>query len=135
MQTMKEHAYFVYILSNKRRRLYVGVTNSLIVRVQQHKSGKDPHSFSARYRIHSLVYFECFQYIDDAIRREKELKGWPRERKIALIVLRNPTCTISAKTSASRSSPSLKTSCALPPPSKPRQLQRFFATPFPNLSF
>jgi putative endonuclease len=88
---MKDHTYYVYILSNKRRRLYVGVTNNLMIRVKQHKNAEDPDSFTARYRIDQLVHFECFPYVNDAIRREKELKGWLRERKLALIVLNNPT--------------------------------------------
>jgi putative endonuclease len=59
--------------------------------VKQHKAVKDPNSFTARYGIDRLVYFERFQYIQDAIRREKEIKGWLRVRKLALIVQHNPT--------------------------------------------
>jgi len=88
---MREHEYYVYILANTFHRLYTGVTNSLMVRVKQHKEAKDPRSFTARYRIHRLVYFQRFQYIQDAIRRETELKGWLRIRKLALIVKHNPT--------------------------------------------
>ena len=87
----KEHCYFVYILSNKRRRLYIGVTNSLVRRVGEHKCKADPDSFTARYGIDRLVYFQRFQYIQDAIRRETEIKGWLRTKKIALIVETNPT--------------------------------------------
>jgi putative endonuclease len=61
------------------------------VRVNQHKAAKDPSSFTARYGINRLVYFERFQYIQDAIRRETEIKGWLRIKKIALIVQQNPT--------------------------------------------
>jgi putative endonuclease len=88
---MREHCYSVYILANSFHRLYTGVTNDLMVRVGQHKSGDDPKSFTARYGINRLVYFERFQYIDNAIAREKEIKGWLRVKKIALIVKHNPT--------------------------------------------
>ena len=88
---MQEHEYYVYIISSKSRRLYVGVTNRLMVRVKQHKAEKDPNSFTARYGINRLVYFERFQYVEDAIRRETQIKGWLRIRKIALIVKHNPT--------------------------------------------
>jgi len=88
---MREHCYYVYILASTFQRLYTGVTNGLMSRISQHKTGKNSGSFTAKYRIHKLVYFERFQYINDAIRREKEIKGWIRERKIALIVKQNPT--------------------------------------------
>jgi len=88
---MREHEYYVYILANTFHHLYTGVTNSLVVRVKQHKEGKDPNSFTARYGMNRLVYFERFQYIHDAIRRETEIKGWLRVRKLTLIVQHNPT--------------------------------------------
>jgi putative endonuclease len=88
---MCDHEYYVYILANTFHRLYIGVTNSLMVRVEQHKAAKNSGSFTARYGIDRLVYFERFQYIQDAIRRETEIKGWLRVRKIALIVEHNPT--------------------------------------------
>jgi len=88
---MRDHEYYVYILANTFHRLYTGVTNSLMVRVKQHKGAKNPSSFTARYGIDRLVYFERFQYIQDAIRRETEIKGWLRVKKIALIVEHNPT--------------------------------------------
>ncbi len=88
---MREHDYSVYILANTFHRLYIGVTNDLEVRVKQHRSKKDPNSFTARYGIDHLVYFERFQFIQEAIRREKELKSWLRVRKIAFIVQHNPT--------------------------------------------
>ena len=59
--------------------------------MREHKEAKDPSSFTARYGINRLVYFERFQYVQDAIRRETELKGWLRQRKIALIVMYNRT--------------------------------------------
>jgi putative endonuclease len=88
---MRDHEYYVYILANTFHRLCTGVTNSLMVRVKQHKGAKNPSSFTARYGIDRLVYFERFQYIQDAIRRETEIKGWLRVKKIALIVEHNPT--------------------------------------------
>jgi putative endonuclease len=88
---MREHCYYVYILASTFHRLYTGLTNDLMSRTDQHKTGKNPDSFTAKYRIHKLVYFERFQYINDAIRREKQIKGWLRERKIAPIVKHNPT--------------------------------------------
>jgi putative endonuclease len=87
---MRDHVYFVYILTNaSRRSLYIGVTNALKVRVKQHKE-KEHEGFTAKYNIDRLVYFETFQYIRAAIAREKQLKGWTRTRKLALIVTRNP---------------------------------------------
>ena len=88
---MREHEYYVYVLANTFHRLYIGVTNSLSVRVKQHKEGINPASFTTRYAINRLVYFERFQYIQYAIHREKQLKGWLRVKKIALIVQHNPT--------------------------------------------
>jgi putative endonuclease len=78
----KEYEFFVYILSSKSRTLYAGVTNDLTRRVQQHKDGKS--SFTKRYKINRLVYFERFPYIDKAIARESQLKNWSREEKFSL---------------------------------------------------
>jgi putative endonuclease len=88
---MRDHEYYVYILANTFHRLYTGVTNSLSVRVKQHKAEKNAQSFTARYGVNRLVYFERFQYIQDAVHREKMIKGWLRVKKIALIVQHNPT--------------------------------------------
>jgi putative endonuclease len=82
---------YVYILSSGFKRLYIGVTNDLQLRVAQHKGHKYPNSFTARYGIDQLVYFERFVLMTAAIAREKELKGWTRAKKIALIVASNPT--------------------------------------------
>jgi len=87
---IREHNYFVYIVSNKTRTLYVGVTNKLLFRVEQHRSG-ELEGFTKRYKIHRLVYFERFQYVVNAITREKQIKGWLRAKKIALIEEGNPT--------------------------------------------
>jgi putative endonuclease len=86
----RHYEFFVYILSSRSRTLYIGVTGDLQVRILQHRQ-KRPGSFTARYNISRLVYFERFQYIQTAIAREKELKDWNRDRKIALIESTNPT--------------------------------------------
>ena len=89
---MREHRYFVYIMTNcSRHPLYTGITRSVDRRSAQHKSGLDgPASYAARYQIDRLVYFEKFQYVRDAIRREKQIKSWGRAKKIALIESVNP---------------------------------------------
>jgi putative endonuclease len=86
---MVEFAY-VYILASGFKRLYIGVTTDLERRVWQHKHPSDRSSFTARYGIDRLVYFERFSRITSAIAREKELKGWLRVKKVALIVATNP---------------------------------------------
>jgi putative endonuclease len=83
MRTQK--IYFVYIMTNRSKTLYAGVTNSLIRRVREHKSGIGSE-FAARYKLDRLVYFERFEDVHRAIGREKEIKGWLRIKKIALIV-------------------------------------------------
>ena len=82
--------FYVYILASRSRVLYVGVTNNLARRVNEHRHGSLP-SFTARYRVTRLVYFEEFADIRDAIAREKVIKGWVRTRKTRLIDSRNPT--------------------------------------------
>lgn len=59
-------------------------------RLWQHKNKTNPNSFTARYNTNQLIYYEIYQYIQDAIAREKELKGWRREKKIKLIKIQNP---------------------------------------------
>ncbi len=86
----REYEFFVYILSSRSRTLYIGVTGNLRVRVLQHRE-KRRGSFTARYKIDRLVYFERFQYVQSAIAREKELKDWNRARKVELIESVNPT--------------------------------------------
>ena len=79
------HQYYIYILaSQKNGTLYIGVTNDLETRVLQHKQ-KINEGFTSKYDITLLVYFESFQYIADAIKREKQLKKWNRQWKINLI--------------------------------------------------
>ena len=82
--------YYVYLMaSRKHGTLYVGVTNDLLGRVYQHKTNAVP-SFTSRYAIHSLVWFESYDDPLNAIVREKELKKWRREWKIGLIERTNP---------------------------------------------
>jgi putative endonuclease len=85
----REHAYWVYILSSKTRVLYVGVTNHLAWRVLQHKNGEGS-AFTRRYGVTSLVYYEEFRYIRNAIRREKQPKSGSRSDKTSLIERVNP---------------------------------------------
>lgn len=85
-----DHQYFVYILCTRNfKLLYVGVTNDLSRRLLEHISGKYD-GYTRRYQVHYLLYFEEFKYIDKAIKREKELKGWIRKKKLALIKSKNP---------------------------------------------
>ncbi len=81
--------YHVYIMASASRVLYVGVTNDLLRRVREHQQ-KLVQGFSSRYRVSELVYFEPFGQIGAAIAREKQIKGWLRARKIALIEGFNP---------------------------------------------
>ena len=85
-----EKRFYVYIMSSLSRRIYTGVTNNIFRRVMQHKSGEFK-GFTQRYRINRLVYYECFQYVNNAIRREKQVKGLNRARRVALIEHDNPT--------------------------------------------
>ena len=83
-------AYFVYILASKRNgTLYVGVTNSLLRRVWQHRQ-KVADGFTARYGVTRLVYFEDFRDVSNAIAREKQIKAGSRAKKLALIERDNP---------------------------------------------
>ena len=85
------HAYHVYILTNaKRNVMYVGVTNNLENRVAEHREGRGG-AFTRKYRVDTLVYAEDYRYVEDAIAREKELKGWRRSKKDALVETVNPT--------------------------------------------
>ena len=86
---MKEWRFYVYILASKSRRLYTGMTNWLFRRVMEHKSG-EVEGFTKRYKINRLVYYEEFKYVNNCIAREKEIKGWSREKKVALIESINP---------------------------------------------
>ena len=83
--------YYVYILTNvKRNVIYIGVTNDLERRVQEHREGKGG-AFTKKYRVDTLVHVEAYDQISDAITREKEIKGWRRSKKDALVNTANPT--------------------------------------------
>lgn len=82
---------FIYILTNKNNTtLYVGVTSHIVQRINQHKDKVFPESFSAKYNLNKLVYYEAFQEIGDAIGREKQIKGGSRQKKLDLINSKNP---------------------------------------------
>ena len=81
--------YYVYVMSNRTHVLYLGVTNDLGNRASQHREGAKP-GFTQRYHLNRLVYSEAYDRIEDAIAREKQLKGWRKSRKIALIESVNP---------------------------------------------
>jgi len=88
------HNYFVYITTNKNKTvLYTGVTNNLYRRLSEHKENAKPFrhaSFAGQYNAYFLLYYERFEYIAHAIAREKEIKGWRRSKKEALINIENP---------------------------------------------
>ena len=83
--------YYVYILTNKYGTvLYTGVTKDLVRRVYEHKNHIDKESFTAKYNVTKLVYFEQTTDVKSAIEREKQIKSWSRDRKISLIFEMNP---------------------------------------------
>lgn len=84
-----DYKFWVYIVASRSGTLYIGATNDLYKRVQDHKLGKIA-GFSKKYHCNRLVYFEEYAYIQTAIAREKQLKGWRRSKKIALIETMNP---------------------------------------------
>ena len=87
---MRDHDYYVYIVTNKHRStLYIGMTNSLVRRISQHKAG-EIEGFTQRYQLNRLVWFEHFRDVRDAIACEKKMKGWLRAKKIARIEKTNP---------------------------------------------
>ena len=82
------HTYYVYVITNKyRSTFYIGVTNNLKKRLIRHKTNIETgvKTFASRYNIQHLVYYQKFEWIQLAIAREKELKGWKREKKLNLI--------------------------------------------------
>ena len=81
--------FYVYLLASRSRALYVGVTNDISRRLAQHRTGESAHT--ARYRIDRLVRLEAYPTARDALAREKQIKGWRREKKTALVALDNPT--------------------------------------------
>jgi putative endonuclease len=89
MQPIGTHNYYVYITTNKNKTvLYIGVTNDLKARMQQHEENAKlftHKSFAGKYNAYFLLYYEHFEWIEQAIAREKELKGWRRSKKEELI--------------------------------------------------
>jgi putative endonuclease len=83
------NSYHIYILTNKSRTLYTGITNDLIRRVYEHKQKLVP-GFTNKYNINQLVFHEETSDVNAAIAREKQIKGWTRAKKIALIESVNP---------------------------------------------
>ena len=83
--------YYVYILAtNDNKVIYTGVTNNLLRRIYEHKNNFEPRSFTSRYHVKKLVYFEYTANVKAAIEREKQIKGWNRKHKNRLIERKNP---------------------------------------------
>jgi putative endonuclease len=87
--TAKMREYYVYMMTNRSRTLYTGVTNDLERRVYEHKQKLVP-GFTAKYNINMLVWYETFANVGEAIEGEKRIKGWLRSKKLALIEAGNP---------------------------------------------
>ena len=84
-------SYYVYILASATNyTVYIGVTSDLVRRVYEHRNHLDPDSFTSQYDVHKLVYFEQTSDVKAALEREKQLKGWRRSKKNALIDTMNP---------------------------------------------
>ena len=83
------YKFWVYILSSRTGTLYVGVTGFLARRIHQHKIDSI-EGFTQRYQVHRLVYYDAYDHVTRAISREKQLKGWRRQKKIALVETTNP---------------------------------------------
>ena len=83
------NTYYLYIMTNDSRTLYTGVTNDLVRRVYEHKN-KLVHGFTEKYNLDRLVYYESTGDVRAALQREKQIKGWLRAKKIALIISTNP---------------------------------------------
>ena len=85
---MKRRTYFTYIITNNNRRLYIGMTNDLNRRLEEHRTGTK--GFASAYKMTKLVYYETFEGPNAALQRERILKKWRREKKIQLIEGSNP---------------------------------------------
>jgi putative endonuclease len=81
--------YYVYILASMNRVLYIGITSTFEKRLIEHRTKAFPRSFTAQYNVTKLVHYEEYTDVVQAITREKQLKGWRRSKKIALIELQN----------------------------------------------
>jgi putative endonuclease len=86
---MRDQMYYTYIVASRSHNFYVGMTSDIEGRVWQHKNGVF-EGYSKKYNCNRLVWFERFPFVQDAIAREKQLKGWSRVKKIALIERENP---------------------------------------------
>ncbi len=83
--------YYVYIMSSTSNyTIYTGVTNNLVRRVYEHRTGADPDGFTTKYAVKKLVYYESTHDVLSAIEREKQIKSWPRKKKNTLIAGINP---------------------------------------------
>lgn len=88
--SQREHIYYVYLMASKSRTLYCGMTSSIRRRSSEDRS-KEHDGFTAWYNCDRLVWFESYRYVNNAIAREKQIKNWRREKKVALIEENNPT--------------------------------------------
>jgi putative endonuclease len=86
---LRVHRHYVYLMASKSRVIYTGM-GDLVERVWQHKFGKEA-SFTHRYNVNRLVYFELFRYVNNCIHREKQVKNWTRAKRVTLIESLNPT--------------------------------------------
>jgi putative endonuclease len=86
----REYHFYTYIMASDTGTLYTGVTNSLWRRSHEHKKG-EVAGFTKKYKCHKLVYYEHFEDINEAIKREKQIKKWSRKKKVALIHKLNPS--------------------------------------------
>jgi putative endonuclease len=86
---MRERHYYVYIMASRSGVLYTGITNSIARRNAQHKERRH-HGFTARFRCFRFVYCEVYQWVQNAIAREKQIKSWRHEKKVALIEQATP---------------------------------------------
>ena len=95
MYIYRQYQFYIYIVTNPQRTvLYTGVTNNLEQRLAEHYFNKGkPKTFAGKYYCYNLVHYEEFQYINDAIAREKEIKGWDRKKKENLIKTKNTNWT------------------------------------------
>ncbi|MFA5211146.1 MAG: GIY-YIG nuclease family protein [Patescibacteria group bacterium] len=86
----KIYRFFIYILASDSGTLYVGLTNNIYRRIEEHKTKANKKSFSKKYNCYKLVYFEEHKYVNNAINREKEIKDWNRKKKEELTKKFNP---------------------------------------------
>ena len=87
---MKQKTWYVYILASINRTLYIGITNNIQRRLCEHRTGTYGGMFSKKYKTQKLVYIETYTDVSLALAREKQLKRWRREKKVALIEISNP---------------------------------------------